>query len=107
MKDVPSTSSLIGIHGYEIETILRRTQRAPGYDHSPAWLFKKCSVGLADVVARLLSLSFASEQVYTNWKMALHLCLKLPVQLHSVISDPPVLHLLFRALLRKSLLRDG
>ena len=44
---------------------------AHGYDGLPAWIFKKCSVELADVIAKLLSLSFASGQVYTNWKMAL------------------------------------
>ena len=37
----------------------------------------------------------------------LHLCLKFPLQLHSMISDPFLSHLLFHALLRKSLLRYG
>jgi len=78
--------------------------RAPGYDNFSAWIFKKY-IELADVVAQLLSLPFASRHVYTNWKI--RLCLKLPVQLLSVIFDPSLLHLLFHELLRKSLLRDG
>jgi len=41
----------VGLHGYEIEPILRRMKNtAPGYDNLPALLFKKCSVELADVV---------------------------------------------------------
>ena len=32
----------------------------------PAWLFKKCSVELADVVANLINLSFHTGKVYSN-----------------------------------------
>jgi len=33
----------------------------------PAWLFKKCSFELADVVAKSLNMSFISGKVYSNW----------------------------------------
>ena len=69
---VPGTPSFNEIHGYEIEPILRRVKNtAPGCDNLPAWLFKKRSVELVDVVAKLLNVSFASGQIYANWKMVL------------------------------------
>jgi len=40
----------------------------PGHS---AWLFKKCSVELADVVAKLISISSARGQVYAKWKTTL------------------------------------
>ena len=71
LRDPLHTASLTEIHNFEIEPILRRVKNtAPGCDKLPAWLFQKCSVELADVIARLLNLSFATGQVYTNWKLA-------------------------------------
>ena len=59
------------ILSYEIEPVLRKLKNtAPGCDNLPAWLFKKCSVELADVVAKLLSKSYAVGKVYANWKLA-------------------------------------
>jgi len=59
------------ILSYEIETVLRKLKNtAPDCDNLPAWLFKKCSVELADVVAKLLSKSYAVGKVYANWKLA-------------------------------------
>jgi len=66
------TFSCIEIHGYQIEPLLQTVKNtAPGCDNMPSLLFQKCSVKLADVVAKLLNISFASGRVYANWKMAL------------------------------------
>jgi len=57
---------------YQIEPllcILKNT--APGCDNLPSWIFRQCSVELADVVAKLLNLSFDSGNVYSNWKTAI------------------------------------
>ena len=100
----------IEIHGYEIEPFLRWViNAAPGCGNVPSWLFNKCSVELADVVAKLLNISFASGRVYANWKMALvtHVP-KVTSPASFGDSDPFLSHPWFyHALLRKSLLRDG
>ena len=60
------------VQNYQIEHLLRRLNNtAPGCDNLPAWLFKKCSVELADVVANLINLSFQTGKVYSNWRTAL------------------------------------
>jgi len=57
--------------GPDHQPVLRKLKNiAPGCDNLPAWLFKKCSVELADVVAKLLSKSYAVGKVYANWKLA-------------------------------------
>jgi len=56
------------IYNYQIEPLLCSLKNtAPGHDNLPAWLFKKCSFELADVVAKLLNMSFISGNVYSNW----------------------------------------
>ena len=67
-----SASSDSVVQNYQIEHLLRRLKNtSPGCDNLPAWLFKKCSVKLADVVANLINLSFHTGKVYSNWRMAL------------------------------------
>ena len=57
---------------YHIEPLLCKLKNtAPGCDNLPSWIFRQCSVDLADVVAKLLNLSFDSGNVYSNWKTAI------------------------------------
>jgi hypothetical protein len=73
------------VHDYEIEPILRSLKRtAPGIDNLPAWLFKSCSIELAGIVAKLLTLSFKTGKVYSSWLNAI---VTIPQQLtNSVLS---------------------
>lgn len=55
----------------EVELILRKTKATtPGIDNLPAWVFKRCSVELADVVTRIFNLSISSGKVPTEWLTA-------------------------------------
>jgi len=57
---------------YQIEPVMCKvTNTAPGCDNLPSWIFRRCSIELADVVAKLLNLSLASGNVYSNWKTAI------------------------------------
>ena len=70
-RDIHSHSRSSDIHGYQVEPILRQVKNtAPGCDNLPARLFVKCSVELANMVAKLLNMSLASGQVNANWKTA-------------------------------------
>ena len=47
-------ASLQPLYAYEIEPILRKVRKtAPGVDNLPYWVFKQCSVELAEVIAHL------------------------------------------------------
>ena len=68
VRDPLHTASLTEIHNFEIEPVLQRVKNtAPGCDKLPAWLFQKCSVELADVIARLHRLQQVKSTLIGNW----------------------------------------
>jgi len=56
------------LYDYQIELILRKVKNtAPGLYNLPAWLFRLCSVKLAEVTAGVINLSFRSGRVPEQW----------------------------------------
>jgi len=64
--DAPHTDLVTSVvQNYQIEHLLRRLKNTSPYcDNLPAWLFKKCSVELADVVER--ESLFTTNDIYTT-----------------------------------------
>jgi len=66
-----SLSDLV-VHSYEIEPILSKIKpTAPGLDGLPSWLFNKCSVELATIVAHIFTRSLSEGIVPNQWKCSL------------------------------------
>ena len=93
LRDPLHTASLTEIHNFEIEPILRRVKNtAPGCDKLPAWLFQKCSVELADVIARLLNYlrAVGRKVLWSSACVSLSVCLSVRTVFVRKISQEPV-----------------
>jgi len=64
-------SDISSLSPFEVERMLRTIKStSPGNDNLPSWLFRSCSVELADIIAHLFNRSFLSGTVPKNWKTA-------------------------------------
>jgi hypothetical protein len=57
---------------YEVERLLRHLKNtAPGNDDIPVWVFKSCSIELAEVVAHIINNSFSSGVIPSSWRTSI------------------------------------
>lgn len=65
-------ASLQPLFAYEIEPMLRKVRKtAPGVDNLPFWVFKHCSVELAEVVAHLYNYTLLTGALPRQWLTAI------------------------------------
>ena len=66
----PQNSTIV-LQPYEVERLLSKMKASsPGLDNIPHWFFRACSYEIADTVADILNLSFASGTVPKQWLSA-------------------------------------
>jgi hypothetical protein len=57
---------------YEAERLLRHLKNtAPGNDNIPVWVFKSCSLELAEVLAHIINSSFSSGVIPSSWRTSI------------------------------------
>ena len=66
----PHNSNIV-LQPYEVERLLSKMKASsPGLDNIPHWFFRTCSYEIAETVADILNLSFASGTVPKQWLSA-------------------------------------
>jgi hypothetical protein len=70
---IPSISSCdSSLSIYEVEALLQRvTKTAPGGDRIPYWVFRLCSVELAEIITHIFNISLRTGRLPCQWLTAL------------------------------------